>query len=81
MTATLDEIHRDPAILDRAIERREKLEILHRGQLAAEVVPCALAEQGLAERSSLPVHRGGRGLQLGVNLDDRKQMWDLAGGV
>jgi hypothetical protein len=81
MTATLDEIHRDPAILDRAIERRETLEILHLGQLAAEVVPCTRTADASAGHVSLPVHEGGRGLQPGVNLDNREQMWELAGGV
>jgi hypothetical protein len=39
MTATLQEIHRDPAILDRAISRRERLDILTDGELAATLMP------------------------------------------
>jgi hypothetical protein len=39
MTATLEEIHRDPAILDRAIARGESLEIIAAGALAATMVP------------------------------------------
>jgi hypothetical protein len=39
MTATLEEIHRDPAILDRAIARGEPLEIIAAGAVAATVVP------------------------------------------
>jgi len=41
MTATLDEIHRDPAILDRAIARREPLDIVTAGVVAATMVPRA----------------------------------------
>lgn len=39
MTATLEEIHRDPGILDRAIARREPLEILNGGEVTATFVP------------------------------------------
>lgn len=39
MTATLEEIHRDPAILDRAISRREPLDILADGEIAATLLP------------------------------------------
>lgn len=39
MITTLDEIHRDPAILDRAIARRERLDILSEGELAATLLP------------------------------------------
>lgn len=39
MTATLEDIHRDPAILDRAIARREPLEILSGGEVTATLVP------------------------------------------
>jgi len=39
MTATLEEIHRDPAILDRAIAHREPLEITQGGAIAARLLP------------------------------------------
>lgn len=39
MTATLDDIHRDPAILDQAIARGERLEILTNGEITATLVP------------------------------------------
>jgi hypothetical protein len=39
MTTTLADIHRDPAILDRAIERRERLDILAGGEVAATLLP------------------------------------------
>jgi antitoxin (DNA-binding transcriptional repressor) of toxin-antitoxin stability system len=39
MTATLQEIHKNPEILDRAIAARENLEILSHGQPAATLVP------------------------------------------
>ena len=41
MTATLDDIHRDPAILDQAIDRGERLEILSNGAVTATLVPGA----------------------------------------
>ena len=41
MTATLDDIHRDPAILDQAIARGESLEIFNHGAVAASLVPSA----------------------------------------
>ena len=39
MTTTLEEIHRDPAILDRAISRRELLDILADGEVTATLLP------------------------------------------
>ena len=39
MTATLEEIHRDPAILDRAISRQERLDILVGGEVTATLLP------------------------------------------
>ena len=39
MTTTLEEIHRDPAILDRAISRRETLDILANGEVTATLLP------------------------------------------
>lgn len=41
MNATLQEIHRDPAILDRAIFQREPLEIFDGGVVTATLVPSA----------------------------------------
>ena len=41
MTATLEEIHRDPAILDRAILRQEPLDILANGEVTATLLPKA----------------------------------------
>ena len=41
MTATLEDIHRDPAILDRAISRREPLDILADGEVTATLLPKA----------------------------------------
>ena len=41
MTATLDDIHRDPAILDQAIARGEPLEIVSNGAVTATLVPTA----------------------------------------
>lgn len=39
MTATLEDIHRDPAILDRAISRREALDIVSDGEVTATLLP------------------------------------------
>jgi hypothetical protein len=39
MTTTLEELHRDPATLDRAISRREELDILSGGEVAATLLP------------------------------------------
>jgi hypothetical protein len=39
MTTTLEELHRDPAIVDRAIARREQLDIVSNGIVAATLVP------------------------------------------
>ena len=41
MTATLDDIHRDPAILDLAISFGESLEIFNNGAVTATLVPSA----------------------------------------
>jgi hypothetical protein len=39
MTATLEQIHDDPEILDRAIKRNEPLDIMSDGVITATVVP------------------------------------------
>lgn len=39
MTATLEEIHRDPTILDRAIEQRTPLQITDGGAVKATLLP------------------------------------------
>ena len=39
MITTIEEIHRDPAILDRAILRREPLDILADGEVTATLLP------------------------------------------
>ena len=39
MTATLEQIHLDPWIIDRAIERNEPLEIVSDGVVVATVIP------------------------------------------
>ena len=59
MTTTLEEIHDDPAILDRAIARRERLDILAKGEIAATLLPRSVmgvedARRTMAERFSAP---------------------------
>lgn len=39
MSTTLDAIHRDPTILDRAIEHRRPLDIIKNGVVAATLIP------------------------------------------
>jgi hypothetical protein len=51
VTATLQDIHKDPAILDRAIAAREKLEIISRGQLTATLVPVVEFSQEQARQA------------------------------
>lgn len=50
MTATLDQIHRDPAILDRAIESQQALDIVSHGRVAANLTPNAAGEIEEARR-------------------------------
>lgn len=50
MTTTLEEIHRDPAILDRAILRREPLEIVAGGEVTATLLPKAASSVEDARR-------------------------------
>ena len=50
MNTTLEEIHRDPAILDRAISRRERLDILEGGEVTATLLPRAAASVEEARR-------------------------------
>lgn len=50
MTTTLEEIHRDPAILDRAISRRERLDILAGGEVTATLLPKAAVSTDDARR-------------------------------
>ena len=59
MTATLEDIHRDPAILDRAISRRETLDILAGGEVTATLLPKAVvfvdeARRTMRERFAAP---------------------------
>ncbi len=50
MNTTLEEIHRDPAILDRAISRRERLDIFEGGEVTATLLPKAAASVEDARR-------------------------------
>lgn len=50
MTTTLEEIHRDPAILDRAISRREQLDIVAGGEVTATLLPKATVSVADARR-------------------------------
>lgn len=60
MTTTLEEIHRDPAILDRAISRHERLDILAGGEVTATLLPKAAVSVGDARairRAELGIYR------------------------
>lgn len=50
MNTTLEEIHREPAILDRAILRRERLDILDGGAVTATLLPRGAASVEEARR-------------------------------
>ncbi len=67
MTATLEEIHRDPAILDRAISRREPLDILAGGQVTATLMP----------RAALSVADARRVMQARFDAPD----WEFTAGI
>jgi hypothetical protein len=67
MTTTLAEIHRDPAILDRAISRRERLDILAGGEVKATLVP----------NVSLPVDEARRAMQARFASPD----WEFTVGA
>ena len=59
VTTTLEDIHRDPAILDRAISRGERLDILAKGEVAATLwpradVPIDAARRLMGERFAAP---------------------------
>jgi len=59
MTATLEEIHRDPAILDRAISGKEQLEIVENGAVTATLLPTTTlsiqeARRSMRERFAAP---------------------------
>ena len=41
MITTLEQIHHDPAIIDRAINRQERLDIVDQGHVAATLLPSA----------------------------------------
>lgn len=50
MNTTLEEIHRDPAILDRAISRQERLDIIEHGEVTATLLPRVAASVEEARR-------------------------------
>jgi hypothetical protein len=54
-TVTLEEIHRDPAILDRAIERCESLEIVAKGKVAGVFLH---TESESRSRRGFPISKG-----------------------
>jgi hypothetical protein len=56
-SVTLDEIHRDPGVLDRALELNEVIEIRDQGKLAGTLVPAAAGTTRYSERG-FPISRG-----------------------
>lgn len=56
-SVALEDIHRDPAVLDRALKQQEPVEILDRGRVAGTLVP---AVAGLARSSErgFPISKG-----------------------
>lgn len=67
MTATLEDIHRDPVILDRAISRREPLDILADGEVTAT----------LLRKASLSVADARRVMQARFDSPD----WEFTAGI
>lgn len=55
---TLEEIHRDPAVLDRALEQREPVEILDGGKIAGTVAPAAAGGVARRSRRGFPISKG-----------------------
>jgi hypothetical protein len=53
MKATLEEIHRDPAIIDRAIERQESVDVVSEGQVKGTFKP-------LIAENSAPLRKMGK---------------------
>ncbi len=75
MTTTLEEIHRDPAILDRAISRQEELEIMAGGEVAATLLPKSRsspdeARKTMQKRFAVPDWEFALGVPL-MNRDER----------
>lgn len=56
-SVTLEEIHRDPALLDRALGQREPLEIIDNGKVAGTLVPAGAAVVRFSERG-FPISEG-----------------------
>ena len=54
---TLEEIHRDPAVLDRALEQSEPVEILNCGKVAGTLVPAVSHLVRFSERG-FPISKG-----------------------
>jgi hypothetical protein len=56
-SVSLEDIHRDPAVLDRALEQRELVEILDHGKVAGTLVP-ALARAARFSERGFPISKG-----------------------
>ena len=56
-SVTLEDIHRDPAVLDRALEQREPVEILDHGKVAGTLVPAVAGVARFSERG-FPISKG-----------------------
>jgi len=74
MTATLQEIHNNPEILDRAIAAKENLEIFAHGERAATLIPIVRfsrenAQKAMAEAFANPQWQFAVGTPM--NRDER----------
>jgi len=56
-SVTLEEIHRDPGVVDRALGQHEPIEILDRGKVAGTLVPAAAGPVRSTERG-FPISKG-----------------------
>jgi len=56
-SVTLEEIHRDPAVLDRALRQQAPVEILDGGKVAGTLVPAVTGFARFSERG-FPISKG-----------------------
>ena len=56
-SVTLDQIHRDPAVVDRALGQSEPVEILDGGKIAGTLIPAAVGVTRFSKRG-FPIAKG-----------------------
>ncbi len=75
-SVTLEEIHRDPAVLDRALEQSEPVKILDHGRVAGTLVP-SMTRPGRFSQRGFPISKGmapfGMAEVAGVDAEAERQ--------